>query len=162
MSEAAERFCIQNDSMADWAIRKIQEARQDTEKWKAFYAERMAQVQAANEETIAQMEGYLAEYFDTVPHKATKTQESYQLPSGKLVLKAQQPEYVRDDAQLLPWAKENGYADCVAVKESVNWAELKKRLTVQGEWMIDPETGEAVPGITVQERGTKFSVEGLK
>ena len=163
MSETAyqDNFRITNDQQAEWAINKIKEAKIDNEKWAAFYAERLAAVKEANAATIAAMEGYLADYFVTVPHKVTKTQESYQLPGGKLVLKAQQPEYDRDEARVIGWCKENGHADCVNVKETLNWAELKKRCQQSGQSMIDPSTGEEIPGITVNERPAKFGVEGI-
>ena len=53
-----------------------------------------------------------------VPHKVTKTQESYALPSGKLVLKEQKPEWVHDDTQLLPWVKAN-LPEMIRTKESI-------------------------------------------
>lgn len=163
MSENAyqENFKITNDQQAEWAIAKIKEAIQDSEKWAAFYADRMAAVKEANAATVAAMEGFLADYFGTVPHKITKTQESYQLPSGKLVLKNLQPEYIRDDQKLIEWCKENGHSDCVNVKETLNWAELKKRGAIMGNTMIDPNTGEEIPGITINEKPAKFCVEGI-
>ena len=45
-----------------------------------------------DDEEFAEVLDMLGEYFKTVPHKKTKTQEAYQLPSGKLILKKQEPE----------------------------------------------------------------------
>lgn len=163
MSEAKkEGFAITNDQMAQWAIEKIAQAKADTEKWKAHYAEALQKVQAANDETIAFMLDRLESYFDTLPHRKTATQESYALPGGKLVRKAQQPEFVRDEAQMIPWCKANGHGDAVNVKETINWALLKKLGTVQGEALIDTETGEAIPGVQVFARPDKFTVEGVE
>lgn len=99
--------------------------------------------------------GLLESYFATVPHKTTKTQESYTLPGGKLIRKAQAPAYIRNDAQLLPWAKENALHK---VTEVPDWASIKKRVTVNGTTAVDTETGEIIPGITVEQRPPVFQV----
>jgi len=98
-------------------------------------------------------------YFDTVPHKATKTQESYKLPSGVLKIKAQQPEYIHDDAALLAWAQEQKLDGLVKIEPALKWAELKDRLTFNGEIAVYTETGEIVPGVKIVERAPVFKVE---
>ena len=96
-------------------------------------------------------------YFDTIEPKATKTQATYKLLSGKLVLKHQQPEYVLDDAQMVSWAKAAAPA-YVKVKESINWAELKKLTVVNGETVLLADTGEVVPGVVAKVREDVFEV----
>jgi phage host-nuclease inhibitor protein Gam len=93
-----------------------------------------------------------------VPHKKTKTQESYKLPGGKLVLKTQNPEYKRDDKTVIDWAKANSLTQFVKVKEELDWDGLKKATAVF-EGHIVTEDGEIVPGIDVVDREAKFSVE---
>ena len=96
-------FLIENDSKADWALREIAEAQADTAKWADYYADQAAKIKAQNDQTVAYFTSALEQYFGTVPHRTTKTQESYGLPSGKLVRKAQQPTYERDAEALLKW-----------------------------------------------------------
>ncbi len=43
----------------------------------------------------------------SITHKATKTQETYKLPSGTLKLRYQQLEYKRNEELLLKWLREN-------------------------------------------------------
>jgi phage host-nuclease inhibitor protein Gam len=93
-----------------------------------------------------------------VPHKVTKTQENYALPSGKLVFKKQQPEYTRDDAALVEWLKENGGEQYVITKESVDWSSLKATLNVVGDTVAD-KNGQVIPCISVEERPDVFKVE---
>jgi hypothetical protein len=100
----------------------------------------------------------LAEYFATVPHKKTKTQESYKLPGGKLVLKTQNPEYKKDEATVIEWLKKNDMAKYVKVEEKLDWAGLKE-VTGVFEGHIVTEDGEIVPGIDVVDREAKFVVE---
>ena len=94
-----------------------------------------------------------------VPHKRTKTQESYQLPGGKLVRKQQAPEYLRDEAALLPWLKQNA-PELVKVTETPDWATLRKRLIIapDGE-TVATEDGEIVPGVKAVQRPEVFRVE---
>lgn len=154
-----EPWTIKDDGEAEWAMKKIAEAKSDTERWAAYYAEQLEKIRKANEWHIAFMEAALRDYFDRVPHRATKLSEKYALPSGELVLKQQEPEWTHDDAALLEWCKENGLTELVKVKESVSWADLKKRLTVsEGGLVYDRETGEAVDAVTCTPREPKFSV----
>ena len=97
-----------------------------------------------------------SEIADVAAAKKTKTQLSYELPGGKLVLKAQQPEYERDEEKLVAWLKKNDLGGMVKVKETANWAELKKTLKADGDCMVTTD-GEVVPGIKVIEREPKFT-----
>lgn len=156
-------FLIDDDSKADWALRKIAEAQADTAKWADYYANQAAKIKAQNDQTVAYFTSALEQYFDMVPHRTTKTQESYGLPSGKLVRKAQQPTYERDADALLTWAK-SSFPEAVKVKEEASWEAIKKRITaVNGAGQaIDRETGELIPGVKIIQRDPVFRVELAK
>lgn len=158
-TENQEKFCVQDDRAAEWCLRKIAEAKAEKEKWKEYYAEQTRKSAAEADGRIAFFEGKLAEYFDSVPHKKTKTQESYALPSGKLVFKRQAPEYQRDETALLPWLREN-LVSCVKVMESVDWAQLKGMLVIapDGETVTD-DSGEIIPGLKAIQRPDVFQVQ---
>ena len=168
MTEEEVRFMVDNDQKAEWCIRKIAEAKKEMMDWIEFYVAQTDKVKDRCERRIMFFEMKLKDYFSQVPHKVTKTQESYQLPSGKLVYKRQGPDYERDDALILAWLKANDEDRFVKVKESVDWAELKKKIDVLqltsgedqvAEQVVFTETGEVVPGITVTERPDVFKVE---
>ena len=150
-------FIVDDDQKADWCLEKIREANAEKERWTAFYMDRLKKLCDAEDARIQRMEFLLQQYFRTVPHKETKTQQSYALPSGKLVYKRQQPEWTHDDSVLLPWVMEN-VPNMVKVKESVDWAELKKELSVVGDAIVNAD-GLIVPGVTVMERPDVFKVE---
>lgn len=162
LTEEEAGFQVDNDQKAEWCLSKIREAEEEKEKWKAFYEDRLKKIVEREDARILFMQEKLKPYFASVPHKVTKTQESYQLPSGKLVLKAQAPEWEHDDEQLLPWVREN-VPSLVKVKESVNWAELKKELSViwkeDGDQQIVNADGLILPGVKVTERPDVFKVE---
>lgn len=152
-------FIVDNDQKAEWAARKIREARQDTQKWTEYYERQLSAIRRANEDTEAYFAALLADYFETVPHKATKTQESYSLPSCKLVLKAQQPEFNRDEAVLCDYLDKKGRDDLVKITRRADWAALKKMLKVMEDGTCVDADGEIVEGVQAFSRQPEFKVE---
>ena len=75
---------IQNDDEAEECIKAIRDAEADVVFWKNYYAEALQTIADASQRIIENNTARLEAYFDTLPHKVTKTQESYPLPSGKL------------------------------------------------------------------------------
>lgn len=153
-----EGFVIDTDVKAKWAADKIREARADRDYWVDWYEKKIAEIKAQTDFNTMNLERMLAEYFATVPHKKTKTQESYSIPGAKLVLKTQNPEYKRDDKTVIEWLKQNNMTDFIKVKEELAWADLKGA-TATLEGRIVTEDGEIVPGVAVIEREAKFVVE---
>lgn len=157
-------FVVDDDQKAEWCIRKIADAKKEMMDWIEFYVEQTDKVKAKCEARIQFFEGMLQRYFESVPHKETKTQSSYQLPSGKLVLKKQTVEWVHDDAALLPWVKKN-VPNMIKIKESVDWAGLKSVFKEDDDYiqsngaLVNATDGEVIPGITVTERPDVFKVE---
>ena len=156
--ESKEPFRVKDDQTAEWCIQKIREAEEEKDFWKEHYKNQLAAVNATCDATIEQMKGYLRQYFDTVPHRKAETQESYPLPSGKLVLKEQEPDYQRDDKEVIKWLKKNGGQKFVKTEEKLDWSGLKKTLSIIGETVADSD-GQIIPCIKAVEREMKFGVE---
>ena len=154
----SEGFVIDSDAKALWALQKIKEARADRDTWVAWYKQKIKEITEQTDFDTMNLERMLADYFATVPHKTTKTQESYTLPGGKLILKKQNPEYTRDDKTVIEWLKVNKMPQFVKVKEELDWAGLKDATGVF-EGNVVTEDGEIIPGITVTDREAKFVVE---
>lgn len=163
-----ERFEVDNDMKAEWVLSKIRRIRADQKKetdeldrQMQFYRDQADIVNKKADEEVAFFESMLTEYFASRMEdgftKSTKTQITYKLPTGKLILKKQAPEYERNDEDLLPWLKANR-PDLVKVTESPNWAELKKSVKINGENVVTAD-GEVIPGVKVTEREDKFEVE---
>lgn len=167
MNLEPEGFVIDTDAKAGWALQKIKEARADRDAWVAWYQLKIKEITEQTDFDTMNLERMLAEYFATVPHKKTKTQESYSLPGGKLILKIQNPEFKRDDKKAVAWLKENGFSQYVKIKEELDWSSLKDASeTVNGQIVCGEkitEDGEIIPlvvdGINVIEREPKFVVE---
>lgn len=163
-----ERFDVDNDMKAEWVLSKIRRIRADQRKetdeltrQMQFYKDQMDLIDKQADEDVAFFESMLIPYFAERMEggftKATKTQTTYKLPTGKMVLKHQAPEYERKDDELLPWLEQNR-PDLVKVKKEPNWAELKKAVKINGESVVTKD-GEVVPGVKVKEREDKFEVE---
>lgn len=149
---------VEGDIEADSLIKEIREAQETKGFWKAYYQEKLKEINESCDLIIEQNTERLRNYFETVPHKKTATQEKYLLPSGKLVMKDQEPDYDRDDKAVIKFLKANGGAKFVKVKEELDWFGLKKTLLIAGETAAN-EDGIPIPGIKVIERERAFSIE---
>ena len=148
---------IMNDAEADEAVQKIAEAEEKIKRMKEWFDRQMQSITEIANAEIDYETTRLRTYFDGVPHNKTKTQESYMLPSGKLVLKDQDPDYDRDDEKVIKALEEKGLNKYVKVKKSLDWAGLKKNgSTLDGAFFL--EGGIQVPGIKVIDRERKFMI----
>ena len=164
--EGNQPWRIADDSAADWTVQKIAEERAELARIEALAAEQIARinekVEAARrrcENGTAFLTSKLAQFFETVPHKETKTKHSYRLLSGTLAKKLGGPTMEKDDAKLLEHLRSSGNSQYIQQTEKPMWGEYKKRLEIQGDLVIDKETGEIVEGVTVKEKPDTFTVE---
>ena len=158
-----EQFVIDDDQKAEWAIKKIADERSEAERLIDvckqqidFYNEKIMQYNQQADEKSTYFISLLNDYFERVPHRKTKTQEVYTLPSGSLRLKAKAPKLKYEDAELVK------YLDISApdlIKKLPIWGEFKKRLVVSDGCVIDTESGEIVECITAEEQPPEFFVE---
>ena len=89
--ETMDLLPVEGDVEADQLIKEIREAEETKVFWKAYYQEKLKEVNESCDLIISNNKQRLRMYFDSVPHKKTDTQEKYPLPSGKLVLTDQEP-----------------------------------------------------------------------
>jgi hypothetical protein len=101
------------------------------------------------------LEQYMRNEISKQLEAGKKPKKTLSLPYGKISLKKQQPEFLKDEASLLEYAKDAGF---VKVKESTDWSTLKKNCVVVDGKLYDTN-GERVPGVEVIEREEKFTVE---
>lgn len=162
-----QRFRIQDDNQADWALRKIARARQDmkeAEETAAMEIEKINRWLDGQRDESLRTELFftvlLQEYYEprfmTNPDKKT-----YKLPSGKVQRRTQQPQFDRDNEALLAWLKQREMTDYIEVKESPKWGELKQQVQVVGEHVVikdGPLKGEIIDGVEVVHRPPTFRV----
>ena len=137
---------ITDDGCADWACRKIAE-------------EKVAAAERRFQNGTRFLTGKLAEYFETVPHKTTKTKASYRLLSGTLTRKFGGTTMKQDDEKLVQFLKNSGQLEFIKTEEKPRWGDFKKRLEIMGGSVVDKETGEIVEGVTVETKPDTFTVD---
>ena len=163
--EEKERYRITSDGEADRWIEKIRDARAERDRFVNACEERIAEFEARIKAAADECEqetgfalGLLHEYFGTVPHKKSKTQETYSLPSGKLVFKAPTIAPKKDEKALLEWVQSNA-PEYVKTTCTTQWGELKKALLLKGDHYIYADTGEIVAGLTPEETEGGFDIK---
>jgi len=148
-----ETFKIDNDKTADWAITQIHNAENERDRLIALAEDQIADLNDRIEELKHRCENEtsflkscLAEYFQTVTSKETKTQKSYKLLSGTLIFKKPSTKITYNDEKLLDYLEKNDGNDYIKLKKSIDWAEFKKNLTISdsGE-VVDVELGTVIP-----------------
>lgn len=163
--EGDDRWRIETDSQAEWVIRKIKEEKDEAERiintckeMIKYYEEEIKKTQESLDKTVKHFTVLLEEYFEKVPKKRTKTQESYKLPSATLVRRYPKPKPEVDKEKLVSWLKERGLQDYIEVEEKPKWGEFKKIVNFAGDKVVD-ENGEVVEGVTLVSREPEFQVK---
>ncbi len=157
---------ITDDGCADWACRKIAEEKAELDRIRELaeaqiqkIEEKLAAAERRYENGTRFLTGKLAEYFETVPHKTTKTKASYRLLSGTLTRKFGGTTMKQDDEKLVQFLKDSGQLEFIKTEEKPRWGDFKKRLEIMGGSVVDKETGEIVEGVSVETKPDTFTVD---
>lgn len=157
-------FVIDSMGKAEWAMEKIKEERQRLNLYITAAEERIEELQRQMDEqerkTARRTENLLnalSVYFETLPVKKSKTQQSFELPAGKMVKKYARLDFTHDDKALVKWAEENA-PEYLKRDVKIEWGELKKHLSAAGSVAVLKDTGEAVEGVSVIEKPETFDV----
>ena len=157
------QFVIDTPYRADRAIHAITELDEEYNRMIAVAKEHVQTLIAAHQKKRGFWVEKLAVFMQSVKAECrkTETQEIYKLASGTLRIKHPKPEWIRDEPTLLTWARTHAER-FVKTVESVNWAELKKTLTVLPMGTIVDENGHEVEGILLEDRPATFEIEIAK
>ena|GEM_PF-665919 len=162
--ETGRAFRIRSLEQADWAVRKIarlearrQECRDLVETESAKLAAWLKKQEEEADRERSFFDSLLRDYLEEQRQQDPRL-KTIKLPHGKVGLRKQQPEYIRDNDQLLTWLRANR-PELVKVKAEPDWAGVKAAATVLGDIMADPDTGEVIEGIRVVERPEKLAVD---
>ena len=136
--------------------RKVKDIEDTAERDKRLVTEWCEAEVAKLTHKAAHFEGLLADYHQRVLAEDERA-KTITLPHGKLTFRAQPPEFTRNDDELLAWARASA-PELVATTERADWAAIKERARVHGDHLIDPDSGEVIPGVTVTERPAKFAI----
>ncbi|MCC5911418.1 MAG: host-nuclease inhibitor Gam family protein [Clostridiaceae bacterium] len=160
-----ERFTIQTKEEATWALRKLKVLQEGMEEVNHLAAMEIERIEGwrrnenqKKEDSMNFFKGLLEEFLRKENGKDPKV-KSIKLPYGTFRLKKQQPQYIRDEEELINWAEGEGYFDYIKIKKALNWSALKKDLvTIEGKAIVK-DTGEALKAIEIKYPQDKFEVE---
>lgn len=162
--ENNEQFVIDNDYKAEWALKQIKEHQAERDRLvnvcELAIQEYEAKIESYKKQCDYEVSGLinmLAQYFNSVEPKETKTQLNYKLPSGKLQFTKPKEDFEKNEETLLKYLKENQLNDYIKTEERPVWGEFKKTLSVIEGKAIDAD-GQVVEGITVVEKPGEFKV----
>lgn len=164
--EAEEGWSIGNDSAADWAVKKIAEENEEIDRLIAIAQndisrlnERIMEYEARREKKTGFLKSKLWAYFQQVKTKETKTQQSYELLSGKLVYKKPARKMIPNKEMLIAKCKADGMIDYIKTKEELDWANYKKFCDINGDNVVDVRTGEVIEGIEIEDVPGSFDIK---
>jgi len=161
--EDRERFKIEDDSQATWAMRKAAAARARLDEIKAIAESEIDRIQHwAEQESrspvrdLDYFEGILIEYARKQRAEGRKTVST---PYGAIKSRSGQTRFTfSDKAQFVEWAKANR-PDWLVVKEEPSLSALRdSSLTAAA----DPDSGEVIPGLEVDPPTVNYTVEVSK
>ena len=161
-------FAIVSDLQAELYLKKIKRSREEHDRLVQLALDEIAEINEKVQSLDAKLEsetGYfkklLFDYFTKVSHKETKTQESYKLLSGSLVLKKPTQKMAPDKERLLAYVKENNMPEFVKVKEDIDWAAYKKECEIVDGKVVNVQTGDMLPEdvIAVEDVPGEFDVK---
>ena len=166
-----ERFVIEDDDQADWALRKIRHLKQMQQEKEEFAQKRIDKIQeelnqvehwrdkqvAKFQEKIEYFEGLLTQYAMKLKEE-DEDLKSHSLPFGELKFRKQRAKTNYDNEKLLKFLEENDI-DAIRVKKSPDKRKLKKMAVRSGDKLVIEDLGVVVEGVQIQERGEKFSID---
>lgn len=160
-----ERFVIRDDNQANWALRKLrqmQEKKEENIKLANGEIEKIEEwLNSANDYVDRSMDYFqslLAEYaFEK--RKVDKKFKTLKLPNGKIMFRKQQPRWEYDDKKVIEVLKLAKKTDLIRIKEELDKSAIKKAYIISGNKAVDPDTGEVLEGVTIEQREDAFKWE---
>ena len=166
--ELNETFTVKDDNTADWALRAIRDDEAERDRLIAIANHQIEELNAQIEEIrekydrkTAFLKACLAMYMNDVPHKETKTQETYQLLTGKLVLKKASQKMVPNDEALVKYLETEKCSELIKVIRKPDWATVKKSLTIMDGDVVNTMTGEVIDPtiIAIEDVPASFDIK---
>ena len=163
--EKQDKFVIDDDHKANWALKKIRQMKNKVAEKEEFAQKEIDEIKKWLEEETSKLEDSI-EYFESMlTEYAMKMKEededlkTHKLPAGKLQFRKRRPKWNYDNEKLMKHLEESGRDELIRVKKSPDKRKLKKQVEVAGNKVVDADTGEIIEGIEVQERGESFKVK---
>jgi|SRR5690625_338928 len=162
--EEKERFKIENDEQAEWALRKIIESENEEERVNQFAETQIRQIENWRakqlEKTFNDKEyfnGLLSEYLHS-KRQEDKDFKSITLPSGNVGFRKKPAKWIYKDEVVLKTLEGENLNDFIKVEKKLDKRAIKKAFEVVDGKVINAETGQVIEGIEIQEQGESLNV----
>jgi hypothetical protein len=171
-AEERQGFQIHNLELLTWAFKKlaaINSSIEEVENIVKYEKEKIdswskSQIDPLNQSKTF-FEGKIMEYHQQELLKDPK-KKSISTPYGKAKsTKTKKQPYIANEAEVLEFLQENE-KELIKIEESVKWSELKGKLEIvemnESLVVINAETGQLVPGLSIKPESVNFKVEVAK
>ncbi|NFF69081.1 hypothetical protein FDF69_20490 [Clostridium sporogenes] len=160
-----ENFKIEDLKGASWALRKIKECKESIlEKEELAKAEKERIDNWLDNETKSDLvsleyfNGLLVEYYKELKQKDPKAKIS--TPYGKVTSRKNKKWNYGNEETLLKYLNSNGYKNLIRTKQEINKTGLKESFLIKDGIVLDKNTGEVIPEISiVEEENINVKVE---
>lgn len=161
-----QRFKIETVEQLNWALRKLAVLEAKQEEITALASaerERINQWEKRELEAIQRsrefFEALISEYAGAMRQKDPKWRVT--TPYGQVGFRRQPPKWEwKNEEELVSFLETSGHAELVRVKKEADKNGVKKAFEVTSDGrVIDPVTGEVVPGVSVVQQPEKVVIK---
>lgn len=166
-----DRFIIDNDKKATWALRKIKNMKQKQKKNEKLAESQIEEIQKEIDEIAEWLDKENGKIQDNIEFLKNKLKnyafdlkednpdlKTHNLPFGALKFRKQRPKWKYNDDKLKEFVEEN-LKEALKIKNKVSKRKLKKKAEVAGNKAVIKDTGEVIEGVKIVDRPEKFKVE---
>lgn len=152
-------FRVETPEQAAWAMRKYRGLAQKRARYAALAQAERERIGAWEERVTAavdsQMEFFAGHLEGYAIRERANGAKSVEFPDGSLKTRKSGPGFEVDKARFLEWAEDAKREDLLRVTLSPDMTAIKSAVVVDGAQVLDPASGEIVPGLSpVPERVT--------
>lgn len=160
-----ETFTVTDESSANWTLRKIKQRNNQIERNNSLAQAEMDKIEQWNkqenekeENGIDRLQSLLAEYAMNKKAEDPKF-KSLKLPNGRIGFRKKQSKWNYDEDAVVDALTKANLDDFIRVTKMPNKADIKKVFKVVDGQVVNPDTGEILKGVTVEEQEDNFNVE---
>lgn len=157
-------FVVDDENKANWALRKIKQMNDTKEKNNALAQAEIDKIERWQNEVNEQAQSSI-DYFQSllVEYATNKRKEnpkfkSMKLPNGRIGFRKRQPKWIYDNEKVIETLEKAELSDFIRVTKSPSKADIKKAFEVVGDKVVNPDTGEFLEGITVEQQDDNFNM----
>jgi hypothetical protein len=149
--EVSDELKIDTPEKAAWAMRKYRGLAQRRAQYEALAEAERRRIDEWLERVVEPLEGRLEFYGGHLQawamQERSRGRKSVDLPDGKIATRQSTPTVDVDKIRFVEWAQEADRLDLLRASYSPDMAAIKGAVVVNGADVLDPITGEVIPGL---------------